>query len=221
MEEPGAGPRLSAVVVSAEKGGGCLPGRPLAFGYSLLSPQQLKVWIYPEGTRNDNGDLLPFKKGAFYLAIQAQVCRGCGSWCGRGGKRIRAGLRLTVTSRPAGATGARGPPASGQAAPVCELPWRAVPGAPEREGWGLVSPGPAGMTLITSVPAHGASASHFPAGRARGAGVGVKKACCLDCQEGSAKVAFSSPAPLAKAGLGLSSGWAVGGAPGLTGARTE
>ena len=96
---------MSAVVVSAEKGGGCLPGRPLAFGYSLLSPQQLKVWIYPEGTRNDNGDLLPFKKGAFYLAIQAQVCRGCGSWCGRGGKRIRAGLRLTVTSRYSGRPG--------------------------------------------------------------------------------------------------------------------
>ncbi|XP_049629664.1 1-acyl-sn-glycerol-3-phosphate acyltransferase beta [Suncus etruscus] len=35
--------------------------------------ERLKVWIYPEGTRNDNGDLLPFKKGAFYLAIQAQV----------------------------------------------------------------------------------------------------------------------------------------------------
>lgn len=35
--------------------------------------ENLKVWIYPEGTRNGNGDLLPFKKGAFYLAIQAQV----------------------------------------------------------------------------------------------------------------------------------------------------
>lgn len=54
------------------------PWRPLASGCSLLSLQQLKVWIYPEGTRNDNGDLLPFKKGAFYLAIQAQVRRGCG-----------------------------------------------------------------------------------------------------------------------------------------------
>uniref|UniRef100_A0A8D0KMX9 1-acyl-sn-glycerol-3-phosphate acyltransferase n=1 Tax=Salvator merianae TaxID=96440 RepID=A0A8D0KMX9_SALMN len=34
---------------------------------------KVKVWIYPEGTRNGNGDLLPFKKGAFHLAIQTQV----------------------------------------------------------------------------------------------------------------------------------------------------
>ena len=34
---------------------------------------QLNVWIYPEGTRNPAGGLLPFKKGAFHLAIQAQV----------------------------------------------------------------------------------------------------------------------------------------------------
>nr|XP_033816425.1 1-acyl-sn-glycerol-3-phosphate acyltransferase beta [Geotrypetes seraphini] len=35
--------------------------------------ENLKVWVYPEGTRNNSGDLLPFKKGAFHLAIQAQV----------------------------------------------------------------------------------------------------------------------------------------------------
>ncbi|XP_012884826.1 PREDICTED: 1-acyl-sn-glycerol-3-phosphate acyltransferase beta [Dipodomys ordii] len=42
--------------------------------------ENLKVWIYPEGTRNDNGDLLPFKKGAFYLAIQAQEQSRCKCW---------------------------------------------------------------------------------------------------------------------------------------------
>ncbi|XP_028919144.1 1-acyl-sn-glycerol-3-phosphate acyltransferase beta [Ornithorhynchus anatinus] len=35
--------------------------------------ENLKVWIYPEGTRNGNGDLLPFKKGAFHLAIHSKV----------------------------------------------------------------------------------------------------------------------------------------------------
>ncbi|XP_014377749.2 1-acyl-sn-glycerol-3-phosphate acyltransferase beta isoform X1 [Alligator sinensis] len=39
---------------------------------TMLS-ENVMVWIYPEGTRNGNGDLLPFKKGAFHLAIQAQV----------------------------------------------------------------------------------------------------------------------------------------------------
>ncbi|XP_033123984.1 1-acyl-sn-glycerol-3-phosphate acyltransferase beta-like, partial [Anneissia japonica] len=35
----------------------------------------LKIWMYPEGTRTRSldVDMLEFKKGAFYMAIQAQV----------------------------------------------------------------------------------------------------------------------------------------------------
>lgn len=38
-----------------------------------INEENLRVWIYPEGTRSEKHELLPFKKGAFHLAIAAQV----------------------------------------------------------------------------------------------------------------------------------------------------
>lgn len=38
-----------------------------------IKRRNVKVWVFPEGTRNPGQGLLPFKKGAFHMAIQAKI----------------------------------------------------------------------------------------------------------------------------------------------------
>ena len=45
----------------------------LARAQQRMLDERLAVWFFPEGTRNRGTGLLPFKKGAFHMAVSAQV----------------------------------------------------------------------------------------------------------------------------------------------------
>ncbi|TKR89782.1 hypothetical protein L596_013832 [Steinernema carpocapsae] len=40
---------------------------------NVMKEKNLKVWVFPEGTRHHEKGMLPFKKGAFNLAVSAQI----------------------------------------------------------------------------------------------------------------------------------------------------
>lgn len=41
----------------------------------IMKERRTSIWVYPEGTRTlkEKPDLLPFKKGAFHLAVQSEI----------------------------------------------------------------------------------------------------------------------------------------------------
>jgi 1-acyl-sn-glycerol-3-phosphate acyltransferase len=60
------------IIINREKRVSAIAG--LSAAVEHIKSRRVSVWIFPEGTRNRSSErLMPFKKGAFYMAVQAQV----------------------------------------------------------------------------------------------------------------------------------------------------
>ncbi len=80
--------------------------RSLQDASRVLRQDSMSVLTFPEGTRSSDGQLLPFKKGVFILAIHSQLplvpvsIRGSYSVLPRGKKRVRPGVVSVVFGEP-------------------------------------------------------------------------------------------------------------------------
>lgn len=63
---------LAGLLFINRKAGG-KAGQAMTEAMEELKKKNIKLWVFPEGTRRNTGEIHTFKKGAFHAAIQAQV----------------------------------------------------------------------------------------------------------------------------------------------------